>query len=65
MRLGVAAGPFRSLAVARRDGAEQGPVLVGERWSVDLAAQGSELVALVLAARGRGLYRLETSAGHS
>ena len=46
-------------------GTEQGPVLVGERWSVDLAAQGCELVALVLAARGRGLYRLETSDGHS
>ena len=34
MRLGVAAVLFRLLAVARRDGTEQGPVLVGERWSV-------------------------------
>ncbi len=30
MRLGVAPVLFRLLAVARRDGAEKGPVLVGE-----------------------------------
>ena len=45
MRLGVAAGPFWSLAVARRDGVQQGPVLVGERWSVVLLVQDCELVA--------------------
>ena len=44
MRLGVAAGPFRSLAVARRDGAQQGPVLVGEGWTVVQAVQHCELV---------------------
>ena len=45
MRLGVAAGPFWSLAVARRDGVQQGPVLLGEGWSLDLASQDYELVA--------------------
>ena len=45
MRLGVAAGPFRSLAVARRDGAEQGPVLVGEGRPVVLSVQDCDLVA--------------------
>ena len=29
---------------ARRDGTQQGPVLVGERWSVVLALQDCELV---------------------
>ena len=45
MRLGVAAGPFRSLAVARRDGAEQGPVLAGEDRPVVLSVQECDLVA--------------------
>ena len=45
MRLGVAAGPFRSLAVARRDGAEQGPVLAGEGRPVVLSVQDCDLVA--------------------
>ena len=45
MRLGVAAGPFRSLAVARRDGAQQGPILVGEGWSIIVPVQHCELVA--------------------
>ena len=44
MRLGVAAGPFRSLAVARRDGVQQGTVLVGEGWTVVQAVQHCEMV---------------------
>ena len=38
------AGSLRS-GQGRRDGAEQGPILVGERWSVVLSAQDCELVA--------------------
>ena len=44
MRLGVAAVLFRLLAAARRDGTEQGPVLVGEGWSIVLSVQHCELV---------------------
>ena len=45
MRLGVAAGSFRSLAVARRYRREQAAVGVGELGAVDLSAQHAELVA--------------------
>ena len=45
MRLGVAAVLFRLRAVARRDSAQQRPVLVGEGWSVVLSVQDCDLVA--------------------
>ena len=44
MRLGVAAVLLRLLAVARRDGTEKRPVLVGESWPVVQAVQHCELV---------------------